>query len=1002
MKKSKIVLLLGSLSSVVATPALAISCGNNDEKETKKIEEDLLNQVKIDIKNKKTKTIKEVTEADIVSSGIPDGYKFKFIGMIEDGNDNQTLNISFKLEKIDNGSLTKIKTIKIVGFKKEKPGIDEEELLSQVKIDVENKNTKMAKDIKTKDDLTISNLPNGYEFSLIAINVKTATTIEVEFKLKKTENGSITSNSKTIKIEGFKESQFSEIFNNLSVEYDLTKVGNDLSTILPSQIKLEDLLLKKNTQEFNLETGITKEFQIVKEKTSDWTGKATIKLTLKQGSEFESREFELIGFKKMEMNVEKYLNKINVNLIDSNLKNQTANSIEEDQIKVEGLSNQELQLFDLEKTLVAKDEELTVTVKLTDKVTGENKTSSKEYKISGFAIDWEMIQNSISLDYENKTNTTAYDLDIEKVKVKYNDSELPTTITVKTKEFKTEKNSLSDSSLIEGTRTINIVLTKNGQDSQIFEVQLTGCLRTAKVIIDQVESIKKYYLVQSPSSKEELSKLQDGDELKFDYKDGQIKTNSNVTVFKIDVKPSSNTKLFSKLDKSGANKVTLIKTSDNKYGIKFYLGYHNWDYIIASQTLTTIKPTEFTIVTKEKLTEIAENIKTKFDYKEKDKVSVVNAMKDQITLPNIADQGTNLSINVLEIIKDASKNLLSVKYQVVAKVNEEDILSDEKIAEISGFKQTTLDSEFEGLSVEFNGDKTSKLASEARNTDFIFKKNGENHNIDTSITTSIEITSDKVDDWKGTLELKITLTKGSENEFRIFVVKDFKKKEFNIESYKSKININLVDQSSLTKNASKINENDLSIGLSEEEAKLFTITKTLKADDVNGTLEVIVKLVDNVTGNNNEAIITKTIEGFVTDEAAKYANPELYRASKTGTVFDTSKLTKEQALLIKDYVKNYSILRLNNNENKVRYNQGDKKKYVVEGITTTIAKVGSHGSGTSTTITLPKNKNTEISNRKGIQVVIRNNVLYFEWVCVLKGNKEGGSEIFSQKIFDFS
>ncbi|MGP1451674.1 MAG: lipoprotein 17-related variable surface protein [Metamycoplasmataceae bacterium] len=191
------------------------------------------------------------------------------------------------------------------------------------------------------------------------------------------KSGSLTSKEVTTEITGFKENDLSSIFGKLKIDYE------NKNNVLPSQAEENKfkLLDKDNNSEYTF-NGITVNKTITEK--NDLTGVLKLKVTLTKGSESEEYEYTVDGFKKNAVTLDSLKSKVKTTLDkETTLKQDLASNVKDENIKWNGLTDQEKELVELKVFKLEADDKngkLTVTTEITLKSTNEKATITATFE----------------------------------------------------------------------------------------------------------------------------------------------------------------------------------------------------------------------------------------------------------------------------------------------------------------------------------------------------------------------------------------------------------------------------------------------------------------------------------------------------------------------------------------------------------------------------------------------------------------------------------------------
>ncbi|WP_406618310.1 lipoprotein 17-related variable surface protein [Mycoplasmopsis lipophila] len=169
----------------------------------------------------------------------------------------------------------------------------------------------------------------------------------------------------------------SSIFGKLKIDYE------NKNNVLPSQAEESKFKLfdKDNNSEYTF-NGIAVNKTITEK--NDLTGVLKLKVTLTKGSESEEYEYTVDGFKKNEVTLDLLKSKVKTTLDkETTLKQDLASNVKNENIKWNGLTDQEKELVELKVFKLEADDKngkLTVTTEITLKSTNEKATITATFE----------------------------------------------------------------------------------------------------------------------------------------------------------------------------------------------------------------------------------------------------------------------------------------------------------------------------------------------------------------------------------------------------------------------------------------------------------------------------------------------------------------------------------------------------------------------------------------------------------------------------------------------
>jgi len=321
----------------------------------------------------------------------------------------------------------------------------------------------------------------------------------------------------------------------------------------------------------------------------------------------------------------------------------------------------------------------------------------------------------------------------------------------------------------------------------------------------------------------------------------------------------------------------------NKISLKFKLR----KFVKGGQTINDIKEfstpeEEFDIYDQNRLNELADQNKDKFDYKNKENTKLIDINENNIVKPSVP----RCDVVISKVEKDSANNQLKVTYKLVYG----SIVSKEVETTIKGFKEDTLNSLLDGVTLEYEN-KENVLGTEAKADKFKLMKNNTEYNIPSDVTVKKEIIS--ANKYKNIVKVKVTLTKGTETTYVEYEVSGFKKEAFDLDDFNNKLqfkyqgDIANTEASSVQYNQFKT-END-GYPLDCAEIKDVKLEKNVE----EGKVTIKYKLKD-LCNENTEKEYSKEISGFKKAVVKEYKSKAVYEASLAEKLFtvDNNKISE--------------------------------------------------------------------------------------------------------------
>jgi hypothetical lipoprotein len=338
---------------------------------------------------------------------------------------------------------------------------------------------------------------------------------------------------------------------------------------------------------------------------------------------------------------------------------------------------------------------------------------------------------------------------------------------------------------------------------------------------------------------------------------------------------------FAKLVKKG-NKISL------KFKLAKYIGQGapNLEDVKEIQT----NEEEFDIYDQNRLNELADQNKAKFDYKNKENTKLIDIKENDIVKPSVP----RCDVVISKVEKDSANNQLKVTYKLVYG----SIVSKEVETTIKGFKEDALNSLLDGVTLEYEN-KENIFGTEANVDTFKLMKNNTEYNIPSDVTVKKEIIS--ANKYKNIVKVKVTLTKGSETTYIEYEVSGFKKEAFDLDKFNDKLQFNYqgdianTEASTVQYSQFKIENNDYPLDCAE--IKDVKLERNIE----EGKVTLKYKLKDLCNDGNPEKEYSKTITGFKKAVVKNYKSKAVYEASLAEKLFtvDKNKISELREALAK-------------------------------------------------------------------------------------------------------
>ena len=496
-------------------------------------------------------------------------------------------------------------------------------------------------------------------------------------------------------------------------------------------------------------------------------------------------------------------------------------------------------------------------------------------------------------------------------------------------------------------------------------------------MIDQREKFKENTkLIHETDVKQLVDSMENGADLYYSYQDYKFynkkydKNNPNdptrKAIFELkNYIPGYGTNIASaKLVKNG-NKISL------KFKLAKYIGQGVPNLVDVKEIQTNEE--EFDIYDQNRLNELADQNKDKFDYKNKEITKLVDIDNDNIVKPNVP----RCDVVISKVEKDFTNNKLKVTYKLVYR----SLVSKEVEATISGFKEDALNSLLSGVTLEYEN-KENVLGTDANIDTFKLMKNNIEYNVPSDVTVKKEIIS--ANKYKNIVKVKVTLTKGSETTYVEYEVSGFKKEAFDLDKFNDKLQFNYqgdianTEASTVQYSQFKTENNDYPLDCAE--IKDVKLERNIE----EGKVTLKYKLKDLCNDGNPEKEYSKTISGFKKTIVKNYKSKAVYDASVAGKLFtvDNNKISE-----LREALKQLrSPVALKGGKVLTKNNKGT----ILPGISVHKEAI-SHGK--NATIAIHKKS----GNYKGVQIVKESGNYVAKWKLILADGKED-DQVFSQVL----
>ncbi|WP_406618197.1 lipoprotein 17-related variable surface protein [Mycoplasmopsis lipophila] len=832
-----------------------------------------LQKITVDVENKTNILAKDIKPEDLKFENY-DSNKYNVKDIKIEVKDEKTILVKFKLENKTTKKTSVEKILEISGFKETTTKTPQqllEEELAKVKVDVENKTEKLAKDIKP-EDLKFEGFGANYEISAKSVQkIDGQDKIKVTFKLK-VKDLDLTSEEKTLEIDGFKHEETpTELLNaqlekvTVDVEGKATKYAKDINT---TNLKFENTgdtetyeVVDQSVTRVTNEDAVLVKFKLKDKKHNLTSNEKEIKISdfLHEKTPIEILDEEAA---KVKVDVENKATKFAKEVVSSDLK---FSNYEESKYEI---TYQKIELVPNEDAIIAK-------FKLKDK-NGTLESSYKEVKITGFKHqitkdEFKEIVKKISFtnkDHQDNSNFDEYDADeltqdILKNKLEWllpnsqNPSEWKKIadegINIKSIEY--THSSATNSEINKGTREFKVTFEKDGiEESQLFDI---NCHKTDLELIRKQEPLAQDIFefqgdMNTYSFLNKLEELEQSSDKTLIY-DVSSHTLKSFNDFKFKIKSSAllNKKTTFLSSVNPINEKSALFSYDKatkKITISYYLGKDDTKSSNKRQgkkLITSTISVANNLISKSELDEYANNNKLEYpDTTNTIKVSDFEQNKLKLK-QGIVDKQINFEIT--EFTKNEAENKVTFKYRYIAQDSEgTKIYSEFKEQEFNDFVKNVLSDELAKISKVTYEEASTHLASENLEVSKFKLLNSSNNevNFDSSITKEISIVQGSANNNTGTLKVKVTLKQQDKQISKEYEVSGFKTQATTFDQeYVNKLKVNLKDTLDKSQTMpSQVKENDIEIIDTEGLLPSLTVQKTLEANDEKGTLKVTIKV----------------------------------------------------------------------------------------------------------------------------------------------------------------
>ena len=578
---------------------------------------------------------------------------------------------------------------------------------------------------------------------------------------------------------------------------------------------------------------------------------------------------------------------------------------------------------------------------------------------------------------ESTDNLDLNELDLNKMK--YSDKENhDIDSTYQISDVKWLKDKISKDEWENGKRKFSAKITK-GTYSLVREFEITTHPSDKNVLIDQREKFKENTkLIHETDVKQLVDSMADGANLYYSYQDYKFynkkydKNNPNDPTRKAIFELKNHQAVFgtnmtfAKLVKKG-NKISL------KFKLAKYIGQGTPNLEDVKEIQTNEE--EFDIYDQNRLNELADQNKDKFDYKNKENTKLIDIKENDIVKPSVP----RCDVVISKVEKDSANNQLKVTYKLVYG----SIVSKEVETTIKGFKEDALNSLLDGVTLEYEN-KENVFGTEANVDTFKLMKNNTEYNIPSDVTVKKEIIS--ANKYKNIVKVKVTLTKGSETTYVEYEVSGFRKEAFDLDKFNDKLQFNyqgdIANTEASTVQYSQFKTENDGYPLDCAEIKDVKLEKNVE----EGKVTIKYKLKDLCNDGNPEKEYSKEITGFKKTIVKNYKSKAVYEASVADKLFtvDNNKISQLREALAKlntlVALKGGKVWTSNGNNGKVIPGISVHKEAISHGGKATVAKFKKWG-----------------KNTKGINIVKENSNYVAKWRLVL-ANGDIDKQEYSQVL----
>ncbi|WP_027120928.1 lipoprotein 17-related variable surface protein [Mycoplasmopsis lipofaciens] len=1012
MKLKKVVLYLGTFSSLSTLPLIA-SCVNSKKGDDEKANIDkAVKSVNADVLNKSARKASEVTNNEISFANFDKTkYDLEVKSLLPDDSKGKLI-VRFVLKTKDQKVISDIWESTIDDFRVESSTevLTAEELnnlLNMVSFSLVS-TTDSIDDVISKQmsAFNINNLDSSkVEFELVKPIYKENDKAIIVFKVKDLKDVTNTSEQRKVEIS------FSSV-NTLSAT-ELTNLLNAIKIELKDSHTTADKAVELQLDAFNI-TGVdtTKvSFQLFNSITKS---NNDILISFRVVDNLDSNNLSEVK----DLTFPGYIEPLTVDTLNNELNNvniELNTNVENIDINSFNVIYTNSRIMVNVKEFVRQDEtHAGLKINLYDSLFTNVISNDKDIIIevpSQEQIDFNNYLKGLQLAYDgDATLLNATDVELDKIKIQKNGTDLDNSYVVSNNHFVNAD--ATEDEINEGFRLVNFTVTK-GNLSNSLELRLNVNPSDKNIIIDQLEKVKEYDIVKSfevaeilENKKNELiaAGADSSVELYFDYVDFKIYDKAYGEKDRIALFTNSNQLLRNTLlarsasyEKGERNLVNLKYDSINdKFFLEFYLGKYDRDdsqkRINKMVTKTIARP--LVLISQSKLNQLAQYYKNEISYPNKENKEANDALVSELQTQNVP---TNTTLNIVEIVPNNNEGTLLVKYTLSTSFDNKEITSNVVETTIEGFKISSLNQKLSEIDLSVEEKNITSDMLDVNNVKFL--KNNVEYTFDSSINVVKSIVG--FNKYLGTASVKVVLTKNNLNAEKEFEITGFNRVEFPLQTIVDGTKIKINDEIDKNQTAPSAIVKDNLILLNSDDQLLL--------DDVNIHVDSI-----ELTPNNPEGKLAVTVNFSYKDDSSlkatktyeldglkvvqalshEYMNNDVAKAAFDGTLFTFVGNEEDKQTLI-NYVKNNNLVTVNKNKDGVA--SIDKKQFAFIKVKESVNNyVKTHSKKNSIALFTPN------GSWKGINIVEENNAIYLKFYLVLKNGSKDEENPIAIKLFDIN